>query len=97
MPGIAPRASKRGKKQLLLRTRNRVVNLLVTSERAEQLSLASYQTTIQLALRNPLDRSVTKTRGFVPPLPADVPLWPSGTFLALPALPKTSPVASPPA
>jgi pilus assembly protein CpaB len=31
-----------------------VVNLLVTPEQAEQLSLASHQTTIQLVLRNPL-------------------------------------------
>jgi pilus assembly protein CpaB len=40
-----------------------VVNLLVTPEQAEQLSLASHQTTIQLVLRNPLDREVTKTSG----------------------------------
>jgi pilus assembly protein CpaB len=35
-----------------------VVNLLVTPEQAEQLSLASHHTTIQLVLRNPLDRDV---------------------------------------
>jgi pilus assembly protein CpaB len=40
-----------------------VVNLLVTPEQAEQLSLASNQTTIQLVLRNPLDRQVTQTPG----------------------------------
>ncbi len=40
-----------------------VVNLLVTPEQAEQLSLASHQTTIQLVLRNPLDREVAKTDG----------------------------------
>src|SRR5438477_1029664 len=40
-----------------------VVNLLVTPEQAEQLSLASNQTTIQLILRNPLDREVSKTTG----------------------------------
>ena len=40
-----------------------VVNLLVTPEQAEQLSLASHHTTIQLVLRNPLDREVTKTPG----------------------------------
>ena len=40
-----------------------VVNLLVTPEQAEQLSLASHQTTIQLVLRNPLDRDVTNTPG----------------------------------
>jgi len=40
-----------------------VVNLLVTPEQAEQLSLASSQTSIQLVLRNPLDREVAKTPG----------------------------------
>jgi pilus assembly protein CpaB len=40
-----------------------VVNLLVTPEQAEQLSLASHQTTIQLVLRNPLDRDESKTPG----------------------------------
>jgi len=40
-----------------------VVNLLVTPDQAEQLSLASKQTTIQLDLRNPLDHDVAKTSG----------------------------------
>jgi pilus assembly protein CpaB len=40
-----------------------VVNLLVTPEQAELLSLASAQTQIQLVLRNPLDRNVTQTPG----------------------------------
>ena len=40
-----------------------VVNLLVTPEQAEQLSLASNQTTLQLILRNPLDRQMTQTPG----------------------------------
>ena len=40
-----------------------VVNLLVTPEQAEQLSLASNQTAIQLILRNPLDHDVAKTPG----------------------------------
>ncbi len=40
-----------------------VVNLLVTPEQAEQLSLASKQTTIQLDLRNPLDHEVATTHG----------------------------------
>jgi pilus assembly protein CpaB len=39
-----------------------VVNLLVTPEQAEVLSLAS-ETRIQLILRNPLDTQVTKTPG----------------------------------
>jgi pilus assembly protein CpaB len=40
-----------------------VVNLLVTPEQAETLSLASNQTHIQLVLRNPLDLNVTHTQG----------------------------------
>jgi len=40
-----------------------VVNLLVTPQQAEELSLASAQTTIQLVLRNPLDHEVAKTPG----------------------------------
>lgn len=40
-----------------------VINLLVTPEQAELLSLASAQTQIQLVLRNPLDHDLTKTPG----------------------------------
>ena len=40
-----------------------VVNLLVTPEQAEVLSLASNQTKIQLVLRNPLDNAVTEPPG----------------------------------
>jgi len=40
-----------------------VVNLLVTPEQAEQLSLATSQTNVQLVLRNPLDRETAKTPG----------------------------------
>jgi pilus assembly protein CpaB len=40
-----------------------VVNLLVTPEQAERLSLAINQTTIQLVLRNPLDTEIAKTSG----------------------------------
>lgn len=40
-----------------------VVNLLVTPEQAETLSLASSQTRIQLALRNPLDTVIAKVPG----------------------------------
>ncbi len=40
-----------------------VVNLLVTPVQAEQLSLASSQTSIQLVLRNPMDHEVAKTPG----------------------------------
>jgi pilus assembly protein CpaB len=42
-----------------------VVNLLVTPEQAEILSLASSQTHIQLVLRNPLDTKITATSGTV--------------------------------
>jgi pilus assembly protein CpaB len=40
-----------------------VVNLLVTPEQAETLSLASNETRIQLVLRNPLDAQIEKTPG----------------------------------
>ena len=40
-----------------------VVNLLVTPEQAEVLSLASNETRIQLVLRNPLDTQVAKVPG----------------------------------
>jgi pilus assembly protein CpaB len=40
-----------------------VVNLLVTPEQAESLSLASNQTKIQLVLRNPLDTKISEPPG----------------------------------
>ncbi|HEY3835264.1 MAG TPA: Flp pilus assembly protein CpaB [Bryobacteraceae bacterium] len=40
-----------------------VVNLLVTPEQAEVLSLASNETRIQLVLRNPMDNETAKTSG----------------------------------
>jgi len=40
-----------------------VINVLVTPEEAEILSLASNRTSIQLVLRNPLDDKVVTTRG----------------------------------
>ena len=40
-----------------------VVNLLVTPEQAEILSLASNESKIQLILRNPLDTEASKTEG----------------------------------
>jgi pilus assembly protein CpaB len=40
-----------------------VVNLLVTPEQAEALSLASAETRIQLVLRNPLDTKIAQTTG----------------------------------
>ena len=59
-----------------------VVNLLVTPEQAEILSLASNETRIQLVLRNPLDTQTAKTTGIAlsalyggakPPEPAPRP------------------------
>jgi pilus assembly protein CpaB len=58
-----------------------VVNLLVTPEQAELLSLASNQTRIQLVLRNPLDTDTPKTPSVAmssvlsdgPPAPKPVP------------------------
>jgi pilus assembly protein CpaB len=40
-----------------------VVNMLVSPEQAETLSLASNETRIQLILRNPMDKEETKTPG----------------------------------
>ncbi len=63
-----------------------VVNLLVTPEQAEVLSLASNEARIQLVLRNPLDTKETKTAGTAfaqlfggaaaPPAPAARPAGP---------------------
>jgi pilus assembly protein CpaB len=59
-----------------------VVNVLVTPEQAEILSLASNETRIQLVLRNPLDTQTAKTSGIAlaslftggkPPEPAPKP------------------------
>ncbi len=71
-----------------------VVNLLVTPEQAETLSLASNQTVIQLILRNPLDTEATKTPGtavstlFGDAKPAPVPGRPR------PVLPQAKPMAA---
>lgn len=74
-----------------------VVNLLVTPEQAEQLSLATSQTTVQLILRNPLDRETTKTPGTA------LSLLFSGSKLSLndaaappPAQPRPRPVMAAP-
>jgi pilus assembly protein CpaB len=70
-----------------------VVNLLVTPEQAEILSLASSETRIQLVLRNPLDTEVAKTPGT-----AVANLF-SGQKLALPGAssPKPRQIAPTPA
>jgi len=59
-----------------------VVNLLVTPQQAEMLSLASTQTSIQLVLRNPLDTDIAKTDGS-----AVIQLFHPGAALPLEAKP----------
>jgi pilus assembly protein CpaB len=73
-----------------------VVNLLVTPQQAEMLSLASTQTSIQLVLRNPLDTDIAKTNGS-----AVAQLFNSGAPLPLaerpaPIRPTPPPAALPP-
>ena len=76
-----------------------VVNLLVTPEQAEMLSLASTETTIQLVLRNPLDRAIARTTGsavvqlFHPgePLPQAPKSGPAGPRQAGPPRPTPPP------
>lgn len=65
-----------------------VINLLVTPEQAEMLSLASAQTQIQLSLRNPLDHDVTRTPGTALGL-----LFDGGKLKAEPAAPEPKPRA----
>jgi pilus assembly protein CpaB len=65
-----------------------VVNLLVTPEQAEELSLASKQTSIQLVLRNPLDTAISETPGT-----ATAALF-AGKNMPLPERPKPATVAS---
>lgn len=71
-----------------------VVNLLVTPEQAEQLSLASAQTNIQLVLRNPLDREVSKTSGTAVKLLFDGGKMPANQE-APPAAPRVRAAAAP--
>ena len=81
-----------------------VVNLLVTPEQAEMLSLASSQTTIQLVLRNPLDTDIAKTGGsaVVQLFHPGVPLTPEpkygtgGQVKAAPIRPTPPPAVLPP-
>ena len=84
-----------------------VVNLVVTPGQAEQLSLASHQTAIQLVLRNPLDRDVTKTQsvalsqlfGGDKPKPVDSPAPPARKRrhrAAKPAMAEVTPPPPPP-
>lgn len=74
-----------------------VVNLLVSPEQAEILSLAAHQTTIQLVLRNPLDTVVAHTPGTAL---GRILRTDSDTAPAMPAAPRaprtrTQPAAAP--
>jgi pilus assembly protein CpaB len=86
-----------------------MVNLLVTPEQAEKLSLAANQTIIQLVLRNPLDTKTTETPGthvsqlYGRPLPpadhrsaARSAEAPSRTATASRPAPMALPVSAPP-
>ena len=79
-----------------------VVNLLVTPEQAEILSLASNETRIQLILRNPLDTQATNTPGTAmaslfgegkpaAPQVARARVKPAPPAVVLPATPPPSP------
>ncbi|HUP04880.1 MAG TPA: Flp pilus assembly protein CpaB [Bryobacteraceae bacterium] len=81
---------------------SQVVNLLVSPEDAEKLILAANQTSVQLVLRNPLDRKEVKTPGVAlaslfhgasAPAPAKVAAAPA----AAPPAPAPPAVAPPPA
>jgi pilus assembly protein CpaB len=73
-----------------------VVNLLVTPEQAERLSLASNETKIQLVLRNPLDTVTPETKGVaMGALFSDGPTPPVGHSVIVRRTPKTPPVAPP--
>lgn len=71
-----------------------VVNLLVTPEQAENLSLASSQTRIQLILRNPLDTQIGKPPGsMVANLFSDRVTPPPPPRPSSPARPRVTPAA----
>ena len=80
-----------------------VVNLLVTPQQAEMLSLAGNQTTIQLVLRNPLDTAIAKTTGSAvaqlfhesAPLPQTAKPGPSGQSGTVPKRPASPPAVVP--
>jgi pilus assembly protein CpaB len=82
-----------------------VVNLLVTPQQAEMLSLAGNQTTIQLVLRNPLDTDIAKTSGSAvaqlfhvsAALPQPAKLRPTGPIGAFPSHPTPPLAVLPPA
>jgi pilus assembly protein CpaB len=73
-----------------------VVNLLVTPEQAEVLSLASNETRIQLVLRNPMDKEVSKTPGTAVANLFGAPARPVPTVSAVQGVRRQTPAAPPP-
>ena len=83
-----------------------VINLLVTPEQAEMLSLAASSTNVQLVLRNPLDHNTAKTPGTAlgrlftggrnPGIEADVPARPVRRAAPAPAVVPVVHTAPPP-
>jgi pilus assembly protein CpaB len=82
-----------------------VVNVLVTPEQAEVLSLATNQTTIRLVLRNPLDHDIAKTPGSAlaylftnsPKRPVDTDAPPPRPVRTAPSAPRPMMAVSTPA
>ena len=76
-----------------------VVNMLVTPEQAEILSLASNETRIQLVLRNPTDKEISKTKGtaiaYLFGAPEAAPPKPMMKPLARKVAPAPPPIAAP--
>ena len=73
-----------------------VVNLLVTPEQAERLSLASNETKIQLVLRNPLDSITPDTKGVaLGALFADGPAPAAARPVSIRRVPNTAPAPRP--
>jgi len=86
-----------------------VVNVLVTPEQAEVLSLASSQTSIRMTLRNPLDHDIAKTPGTAmkyvwgglgnlksAPIGDDAPAVPTPRMRPVPERPREVAVQAPP-
>ena len=83
---------------------SQVVTLLVTPEQAEKMSLAANQTSIQLVLRNPVDRKIAQvpgsalaylfTGGVARPVDLAAPARPRSQ--AAPRLPVVREIATPP-
>src|SRR5262249_44599257 len=78
-----------------------VVNLLVTPEQAEKLSLAASQTSLQFVLRNPLDKKTAETPGTamaqlfgsrLAPLPEPLRSRPQPVTQTAPARMHTAPI-----